>query len=598
MCINIVQICNKSGCNNPLLLWVEERRKDMQEQKRKELLKDLLIVGVPIVVFMFWILTKWSITYQVHDDRFMMEFLSGKFLGHSDAHLIYIKYLLAVLLMAPYKLFAGHDWYSTEMLFIQFITIAIITWYIVRKQKKVVHKLLSQGLFYSVFILCWVNEIACFTYTTVAALVGAAIVVVYVLGEQRKRDLVLIMILCFITYNLRTDLFLMVLPVCGILWIDNLFQGKKKFQIVLLVGLVVVVGGSWLGNRMAYHSNGWSEYTTYNEDRTNVYDFYFEDMFEDGKYEENREIFERLGINEKQWWIIKSYDLYLCNQELYDKMDDIAVAYESPRTLGERLKNAATNVLSEGLMKSKMMTLVSVVLWLLVLFTIIYLKDKRGLTIAVCFALIHLLLWGYLGYKGRILPRVSHSMLLLQIVTPLVCLYILWSGLQKTKLSEMYRKVLRIGLFGIFVVTSLLAIKTANKTKNNMELESSYVDQYVIEEYCASQPDKFFFLDVFSVEECKYFYDFNNANDYENFISLGDWYGNSPLSVEKLKREHIDHVQEAVKYDRSIRIIGKEERSLKYIEDILGEEYSLVEEERLDGVQHDYIVYRVEIRQE
>ena len=568
----------------------------MQELKRKELLKDLLIVGIPIVVFMFWILIKWSITYQVHDDRFMMEFLSGKFLGHSDVHLIYIKYLLSVLLMLPYRLFAGHDWYATEMLFIQFITIAIITWYIVRKQKKIVHKLLSQGLFYSAFILCWVNEIACFTYTTVAALVGAAIIVVYVLGEQRKRDLVLIMILCFITYNLRTDLFLMVLPVCGILWLDNFFQGKKKFQIVLLVGLVVVVGGSWLGNRIAYCSNGWSEYTTYNEDRTNVYDFYFEDLFEDGKYEENQETFERLGIDEKQWWIIKSYDLYLCNQELYDKMDDIAAAYENPRTISEKLKSATTIVLSQGLLKSKMMTLVSVGLWLLVLCSVIYLKDKRVLLIAVSLAFIHLLLWGYLGYKGRILPRVSHSMLLLQIVTPLVCLYFLRSGLQKAKLSETQRKVVWSGMLGILVVTSLLAIKTTKKTKDNMELESSYVDQYVIEEYCASQPDQFFFLDVFSVEECKYFYDFNNANIYENFISLGDWYGNSPLSVEKLKREHIDNVQETVKNDRSIRIIGKEERSLKYIEDILGEEYSLVEEERLDGVQYDYIVYRVEIQ--
>lgn len=568
----------------------------MQELKRKELLKDLLIVGIPIVVFMFWILIKWSITYQVHDDRFMMEFLSGKFLGHSDVHLIYIKYLLSVLLMLPYRLFAGHDWYATEMLFIQFITIAIITWYIVRKQKKIVHKLLSQGLFYSAFILCWVNEIACFTYTTVAALVGAAIIVVYVLGEQRKRDLVLIMILCFITYNLRTDLFLMVLPVCGILWLDNFFQGKKKFQIVLLVGLVVVVGGSWLENRIAYCSNGWSEYTTYNEDRTNVYDFYFEDMFADGKYDTNQETFEQLGIDEKRWWIIKAYDLYLCNQELYDKMDDIAAAYENPRTLGEKIKSAINIVVSHGLLKSKMMTLVSVGLWLLVLCAIIYLKDKRVSLIAVSFFCIHVFLWAYLGYKGRILPRVSHSMLLLQIVTPLVCLYFLWSGLQKLKLSERQRKVALIGMFGIVAVITLLDSKIVKKTKNNMELESAYVDQYVIEEYCASRLDNFFFLDVFSVEECKYFYDFNNENTYENFMSLGDWYGNSPLSVEKLKREHIDNVQETVKNDRSIRIIGKEERSLKYIEDILGEEYSLVEEERLDGVQHDYIVYRVEIQ--
>lgn len=68
----------------------------MEQSKKNHLWKDIGIVTVPFLIFFLWLANCWHIVYQIHDDRYMMEFLSGKFLGYSDAHLIYIKYPLAV----------------------------------------------------------------------------------------------------------------------------------------------------------------------------------------------------------------------------------------------------------------------------------------------------------------------------------------------------------------------------------------------------------------------------------------------------------------------------------------------------------------------
>ena len=123
---------------------------------KKDGFTNIGIVGIPLVIFFMWIITCWKLTYQVHDDRYMMEFVSGKFLGYSDAHLIYIKYPLALCLQIMYHLFPGFDWYATMILMIQIGMTGIWNWYLVKKQKTVKRKC---------FWLCWVfNAVLAFFY--------------------------------------------------------------------------------------------------------------------------------------------------------------------------------------------------------------------------------------------------------------------------------------------------------------------------------------------------------------------------------------------------------------------------------------------------
>ncbi|MBQ5560811.1 MAG: hypothetical protein IIT46_13715 [Lachnospiraceae bacterium] len=562
--------------------------------KKQNYLFNSILVFVPLIAFVIWIIKCWSINYQVHDDRYMMEFLSGKFNGENDAHLVYIKYPLAIILKELYILFPHHDWYAASMIGIQFLMIAILSWCIISIFSKKVTRILALVGFYSVLILCWINEITKFTYSTVAAFVGVTIIVLYSWKNEKIVKYFLICALCFLAFNLRSDLFLMVLPVCGVLWIRKMIVDKeeRKKQLLFLLGVVIVLMGSYICNFMAYSGDDWEKYIEYNKARTIVYDYAYEDLV---VYEDNRDMYNRLNISENDCAILKSYDLYLCDNELIDKMGDIAKSYNNPRTLGKRFKDMIIFIIKDGLLESKMMTLVSGIFWLLAVSILAVKKRKKELWICGIFVLIQLVLWMYLGFNGRILPRVSHSMLLMQIVTPMIGLYIGLDESDNVLMKSNTWKIVSIGLVVAILCVSIYDVKLCKRLIWRNQVEADYQDQYIIENYCNSHQNNFYFLDVFSVVECKYIFDFHNENSYENFLSLGDWFSNSPHYKSKLEKEKISSVKDAVLHDENVYLIGIKDKNLDFIKSITDENVTIKEVDYLDGGMDDYVVYKVNV---
>lgn len=563
--------------------------------KKTMYLENMIIVGVPLLLFIIWILTCWDLNYQVHDDRYMMEFVSGKFLGHGDAHLVYMKYLLGMFLLFLYNAWQGHDWYATFLFVIQFATIAVLSWYLIRGWHKRFYKVVTITVFYVFFILCWINEITCFTYTTVAALVSATILVVLALSRDCMKDYVILLVLCFFSYNLRSDVFFMVLPFCGIVWSYKVVKYKKKSYCAFLLSLGVVLAVSYGVECVAYSDSEWSDYKKYNHARTLYYDYYIDEMV---VYDNYKEVYEELGISENGCKILESYDLSLYDEELYEKILELVKYYQSPKGLMERLVDGVKNVLHDGLSESKMMTLVSAFFWGIAVTYTIMKKSKAGGILGGLFCLGHSILWMYLGYRGRILPRVSHSMLLIQIVTPLVIIFYVWQQQREEEKTQNSFSVLckRTGICACILVcagVALYDVRLSQKLIAKNIKEADYRDYYIIEEYCNAHPDNFYFLDVFSVVECKYTFAFYNDNEYENFLSLGDWFGNSPIYKEKLKKEKIDSVRDAVLHNDAVYVIGIEGKSLDFMKNITEKKASIEPVDYLDGGMDDYVIYAI-----
>lgn len=564
-------------------------------KKQNERRNNCIIVFLPLVLFVIWVLTCWDLNYQVHDDRYMMEFVSGKFLGHGDAHLVYIKYILGMFLLFLYNNWQGHDWYATMLFLIQFATIAVLSWYLIRGWKKQLHKIVTIAVFYVFFILCWVNEVTCFTYTTVAALVSATILVVFTLSRDNIGDYMVLLLLCFFSYNLRSDVFFMVLPFCGIVWIYKIIKHRKKSYVGFLLVLAVILVVSYGVECRAYSDNGWREYKAYNNARTLYYDYYLDEMV---VYEDYKDVYEELGISENGCEILESYDLSLYDEELYEKIPELAARYRQSKGLAGKLTESAKTVLQDGLLESKMMTLVSLFFWGIAAGYTIITKNKKGGILGGLFCLGHVLLWMYLGYRGRILPRVSHSMLLIQMVTPWIVTFYVWQQQQERGKNGagFHLRWKRAGILAFVLVcvgVSLYDIRLSQKLMAKNAKEAAYGDQYIMEDYCNTHPDNFYFLDVFSVVECKYTFHFDNANVYENFLSLGDWFGNSPIYKEKLKIQGIDSVRDAVLHDDTVYVIGIEGKSLDFIKGITGETVSIEPVDYLEGGMDNYVVYAI-----
>lgn len=566
----------------------------MKREKKKELLYDSCLVFLPLAILTIWILKCWVITYQLHDDRYMMEFLAGKYLNHSDAHLIYIKYPLALLMQLFYNIWPGHDWYGAFLFAMQIMVIGIICWYLVRMQKKPAKKVAALAVFYILFFLCWLTELTNFTYTTVAAFIGVAVMVVFGCGKRKWYEYILLLFLCFLCYNLRSDIFFMILPFCGILWLFHFLSSQEKSLFVFLGALVFVIGATMVVNENAYSSPEWKQYTEYNKARTLYYDYYYEDIID---YEKHKEVYDSVGIGANGCKVMEEYDLSLYDHVIYDNMEKIVTEGADQQTLAKKCVEAVKVILKNGIFSSKLLMLCSVFLWGITIFFTIWYKNKKIAFLEAAFLLAHFALWFYLGYRGRIVLRVAHSMLFVQMNTAWIALYLLHAGTDREKKRVIHRPVIkRVALAGVFLLLAGISIYDVRLTKRlmaNTKREGTMQDHYKLEEYCGANLDNFYFLDVNTVVSCKYRFDFKNENVYENFVNLGDWYGNSPLYREKLEEKGITSVREALLNRDNVYIIVSEYKDSDFIAESLGSGVTLDKVDSFSSDMNLYGVYKV-----
>ena len=563
-------------------------RNRTDKEKIREWMFDGCLAFVPLIIFTIWILKCWVLTYQLHDDRYMMEFLAGKYLHRSDAHLIYIKYPLALIMQLFYNIWPGHDWYGTFLIAMQIMVIGILCWYMVRMQKKKVHKVFALMIFYILFFLCWLTEVTNFTYTTVAAFIGAAIIVVFGLGKRKWHEYILVLFLAFLCYNLRSDIFLMILPFCGILWIYHFLSTKEKSLCAFLAVLACVIGGTMLVNGYAYGSTEWKEYTEYNKARTLYYDYYYEDITNYDKY---KEVYDGVGIGATGCKVMEEYDLSLYDDVIYDNMEKIVAEGKHRQPFLKKCIDAGKVIIKNGIMSSKILMLCSAFFWGIAIFFTIWYKNKKIAVLEIAFILAHLMLWFYLGYRGRIVLRVAHSMLFVQIITPLIAMYLLHTNReQKSERKLVMKKFVFVCSFILLAGISIYDVHLTKRLMANTRNEGMMQDHYELEKYCGADMDNFYFIDVNTVVSCKYRFDFKNENVYENFVNLGDWYGNSPLYREKLEEKGITSVREALLHNDNVYLIVSEYKDSSFIAESLGENVTL---EKVDSFFSDMNLYGV-----
>lgn len=563
----------------------------MKEILKKEKNLNIILVLGSIVVFTFLVFTKWTILYETPDDQYIMSILSGKLLGHVEAHVVYVKYPLAYLLTRLYALLPGYDWYATFMLGLQVTTMAVMLWYFVKKQSKGSCKVIATAVFYSVFMLCWTNEILSFTYTTTAALAAMCALVVYGLGEDRKRDFFLVILFSFFAFGLRSAVFFMVLPVAGVLWLLKMKERKQRIKQIFFLGVLFgMLLGIWGADHLAYSSNDWSAYNTYNQARTKLYD-YNERVFSD--YDAYKNEYASVGLTENDSKVFLSKNLALCDNRLFDVMPALADEIEN-ETVGERLQSAVKLIIQSGFLKNKIMLLVSIICWGIAVLYTVRRKEKGELLLELILGILIAGLWLYLGYQGRIITRVAHSMLLLQIITPLICVHRIAEQDEK-ELGEKWKKCIVFGLLLIIVGASAYDLRMIQRINSSNQQKVSNQAYEKIEAYCNSNQESFYFGDVSSIAVCSYEYKFKSNTDYMNFLMLGDWYANSPLYAEKLEIQGIERVSDALLSKDNVYFFARKDlmKDSEYISDIYKKKVCLEEIDEIDVPGNPYAVYQL-----
>lgn len=505
--------------------------------------------------------------YGIIDDRTMMEIVSGQYLGHPDAHTIFLGYWYSLFLTGLYGALPSVDWYALCYLVFQGACISLVLYRLFSRQRNGRKKLLCAAavlLFFTVFGL---QATAQLTFTTTAAVLGVTVIFWYITSEQiRFADWLLLFILCFLTEEVRPSIFFMILPVCGMLWLFRVMgtEGRSRWNLLIPAAVCGVLILSAVGNQIGYGSAEWKAYQQYNQNRSAVYD-YADYTFP--IYEGAEAFYESVGIEKKsRARTLMNYNYTADEQITPEFFGEYIEAYEKafPAEEGRagRVRESVKDYL-KGVVSGRfhMVHLLSLLLYGLLAAR--HMKKKEWLccwqTIGV--AGIQILLWLYLLYVGRIPERVIYSMNLMFVGAALF----LWLEiLRNVRIPE---KIYRAGAGAVLLILAILAcLQLREIRQENLEMSRRNEDIESLKEYCAEHPENFYFNDVTSLafttwnvrlwkkEPCRM-----------NYMSLGDWMSYSPIWREKLNQKGITGVKDALYGKNQVYLICSFDKGLEYL---------------------------------
>lgn len=536
----------------------------MEEKKKNKKWAAIWSCGASLV-FLLTCAIGIPFMYQVCDDKYLMQFASGQYTGSPSDYMIHIRFPISYVYAALYKVIPGVDWYGTIMIGMQLLCVTLLMYKLLKKIESNKAKVLVVFLVYGLLFSMWVTEIVSITYTTSAAMLGLTAIVWYAISDHRPKDYVICILLMVITYNIRYETLYMVLPFAGVIWLYDFIVSEKKiapiiFAVGLGVGVLAVAG---FDNHM-YGSDEWKHLFAYNEKRILLYDYYHDDLLD---YEKYQEVYEELGMDENDRDIIESYDVTLV-PELQDQIQELVDAHTEERSIGERLKADVETIFYGVLMGNKLVTLLTIFVWLCTLVLLVTYKDWVRLRLATGFIALQVLLWLYLGFRGRVMTRVSRSMMFLFTIMALLCVYYFWKEKKEKKETIHWNQIPKMVIVVCGIV--LLGTSTVSYAKQrNINIDSySRTNYYDVEEYCNSHSDNFYFVDLYSISDYEggYHYGFFNKNEYVNFAMLGDWMGYSPLFWEKLNDKGIINIQDSIFRAGNVYVIASTDKDMSFIE--------------------------------
>ena len=133
----------------------------------------LLALLITAVYFAF-AYTRMPFIYDINDDVAMRNVAAGVITGTPDAHLIFVKYVLGILISGLYRGFPGWDWYGIVMIGIILFSLAVILYRGLAEKKSIIWKIVYTAAALLLFTCIGLRHIAVFQWTVTAAFAGVA----------------------------------------------------------------------------------------------------------------------------------------------------------------------------------------------------------------------------------------------------------------------------------------------------------------------------------------------------------------------------------------------------------------------------------------
>ena len=499
--------------------------------------------------------------YDLNDDVLIKDILSGAYTGTPSGYNNQMMYPISVLIAGLYRLIPTVPWYGIMLMGGLATSVSIIVYRLLCYTLNVWINL-AMSIFTVVFILgVYLDEITNMTYTVVSAMLATA-ACVWVLTDNnlRLRDNIVPIVLCIISFNIRSEMFLLMCPyMAAAVLIKFIFDLSKKtlrnlseIAAVILAGVVF----TFLIDTIAYSGSEWSEYRRLFDARTEVYDF-------TGipEYDTNEDFYESEGITREQWQLLVDYNYALDENITADTLEKIASYVRSgeakdangnPYTranvgiktaIGQYIRSIVDFTADPMYMPLRL-----IVTLLFIAPVILSILSQRG-DMLVGLAIVLLcrsVPWIYFYYSGRPVERLSHPMFFIEAA-------ILLSMLCQTKIGRLDKGLVYLTLI-LILVLCVVNLKTewgdtARQMREREEVNASY------EKLCehTMTTEGYYLIDVYSTVDYTEKV-FAPQADKSNQMLAGGWMAGSPLDAKKEKDYELAHPDAArlfARYDRN-----------------------------------------------
>ncbi len=531
------------------------------------------------------------IVYFTNDDRMIMEIVSGQFTGNPESYAIQMTYGMTWFLSKLYEMTDAFNWYGIVMIGLQMFAFGSVLYRLQSLCVSINKKILILSASVLAYLMLWVNVFVQLTYTTTAAFVGAAAIFWYAMSKDNPKNVFTTGLLANLAFCVRPNVFYMLLPAAGILWLFKITEKRKKSWLVYAAPfmMLAVTACLFCVDYTANQRSDWKEFREFFDDRTQIYDYY--DLL---PYEEHPELYEPYGISEEEYNLIRIYDYtilgdipkeffpnYIKAYEQMEKTEGITAVTRSTRAVKQFISDVAHG--SYGLENTVLFLSAALFFaW------VVYKKHYRLANYLVVQSVVCNVLWLYFTYWERAIERI-------QIAMSLIFLAVILQVFCQMVRPKFTRKQLKwMGLAAVAVMLGLAGRNLTQTRLYNIQKAHEYQDILAIKEFCAENPEETFFMDVASITE-----QFGNCTigsqdpEYMNYIPLGDWSAYCPHYETKLKLHGVDNVKEALTADNSYVIILNAYQ-LQCIMDYLGEDYDAGWTRTIFGPSGDtYAVYEI-----
>ena len=169
------------------------------------------------------------IVYCTNDDRMIAEIVSGQFTGTPESYAIQMSYGFTWFLSRLYLWTRKFNWYGIVLIGVQIVSFGTILYRLQSFVDKILKKVLLCGLSVGFFVAVWLSVYVQMTYTSTAAFVGLAAIFWYAASKTDRKNILMAGILANLAFCIRPNVFYMLVPATGLVYLWKLF-GKKEWK--------------------------------------------------------------------------------------------------------------------------------------------------------------------------------------------------------------------------------------------------------------------------------------------------------------------------------------------------------------------------------